>query len=173
MILARLIAGACVLFLGRKLFWLFVGLVGFVLGMDLAALMFHGLAPLQVFLIALGGGLVGAVLAVAIEEVMVGIAGFLAGAYIAAQILVALAPYPGRDIWVAMLVGGFLGLLLLLSVFDWALITLSSVIGAGFIIQTVPERSELTYVAFFVLVIIGMIIQARIKDREHLPQRIR
>jgi len=173
MIVARLIAGVCILFLGRRLFWLFVGVVGFVLGMDIAAFVFHGLAPAEVLLIALAGGLVGAFLAAALEELMIGIAGFATGAYIGAQVLMLLMPYPGRNIWLAMLAGGILGLLLLLALFDWALIALSSIIGAGFIVQTVPPGSGLTYVAFVVLVIVGMTVQARIKDRENLPPPIR
>ena len=172
MLLGRLIAGVCVLLLGRRLFWLFVGAVGFVLGMDIAALLFRGMPQSEVLLIALVGGLVGAVLAAALEELMIGVAGFMAGAYLAGQILVMLVQYPGRNIWLAMLAGGIVGMLLLLALFDWALIVLSSVIGAGFIIQALPETSGLTYIVFLVLVIIGMTVQARLKDREHLPRPI-
>ena len=173
MILGRLIAGVCVLFLGRRLFWLFVGAVGFVLGMDVAALLLHGMPHAEVLLIALLGGLVGAVLALALEELMVGIAGFVAGAYIAAQILMALIPYPGRNIWLAMLAGGLVGMLLLVALFDWALIVLSSVIGAGFIIQTLPDTGGLIYIVYLALAITGMTVQARLKDRENLPRALR
>ncbi len=173
MILGRLIAGVCILFLGRRLFWLFVGAVGFVLGLDVAAALFHGMPPAEVLLIALLGGLVGAVLAVALEELMIGVAGFVAGAYLGAQIMTALVPYAGRNIWLAMLAGGIVGTLLLVALFDWALIALSSVIGAGFIIQAVPAANGMISVVFIVLVIIGMMVQARLKDRENLPRPIR
>jgi hypothetical protein len=173
MILGRLIAGVCALLLGRRLFWLFVGAVGFVLGMDLTAMLFRGLPPLAVVLIALAGGMVGAVLAAALEELMIGIAGFVGGAYVAGQILIALMPFPGRNIWLAMLVGGIVGTLLLAALFDWALIVLSSVIGAGFIIQAVPRAGGSTHVVFLVLVIIGVVVQARWKDRANLPRAIR
>ena len=172
MILGRLIAGVCVLFLGRRLFWLFVGAVGFVLGMDAAALLLRGMPHAEVLLIALVGGLVGALLAVALEELMIGIAGFMTGAYLAAQILVAVMPYPGRNIWLAMLAGGIVGMLLLLALFDWALITLSSVMGAGFIVQALPGTGGLTSLVFLALVITGMTVQARLKDRENLPRPI-
>jgi hypothetical protein len=173
MLLGRLIAGVCILLLGRRLFWLFVGAVGFVLGMDLAASLLHGMPQWERLLIALVGGLVGAGLAAALEELMIGIAGFVGGAYIAAQILVILMPYPGRNIWLAMLGGGILGTLLLQALFDWALIVLSSVIGAGFIVQAVPAGGRATYVIFLALVLIGMVVQARLKDREHLPRPLK
>jgi len=171
--LGRLIAGVCVLLLGRRLFWLFVAAVGFVLGMDVAASVFAGMAHSTVLLIALAGGLVGGVLALALEELMIGIAGFIAGGYVGAQILVALMPYPGRNIWLAMLVGGIVGTLLLVALFDWALIVLSSLIGAGFILQALPGATGFSQIVFIALVIVGVMVQARLKDRENLPQPIR
>jgi hypothetical protein len=173
MILGRLIAGICALLLGRRLFWLFVGAMGFVLGMDVAATLFRGMPPFEVLLIALVGGMVGAVLASAIEELMIGIAGFVGGAYVAGQILIALMPYPGRNLWLALLVGGIVGTLLLSALFDWALIVLSSLIGAGFIMQTIPRTGGSTHVGFLVLVVVGIVVQARLKNRENLPRPLR
>ena len=172
MMLGRLIAGVCILFLGRRFFWLFVGVVGFVLGMDVSAALFRGMPHTEVLLIALVGGLVGAVLAAALEELMIGVAGFMAGAYIAAQILVLFMPYAGRNIWLAMLAGGIVGMLLLLALFDWTLIVLSSVIGAGFIVQALPDASRFTLMVFLGLAIVGVAVQARLKDREHLPRPV-
>jgi hypothetical protein len=172
-LLGRLIAGTCALLLGRRLFWLFVGAVGFVLGMDGAAMLVRGMPPAQVLLIAVVGGVVGAVLAVAIEELMIGVAGFAAGAYIGGQVLMMLMPYPGRNIWLAMLVGGLVGMLLLLALFDWALIVLSSVVGAGFIVQALPATGSVTALIFVVLVIVGISVQARLKDRERFQRPVR
>jgi Domain of unknown function (DUF4203) len=171
MIIARLLAGVCVLLLGRRLFWLFVGAVGFVLGMDVAALLFRGMPHSEVLLIALVGGMVGALLALALEELMIGIAGFAAGAYVAAQILITVMPYPGRNIWIVMLIGGIAGTWLFVGLFDWALIALSSVIGAGFIIQALPATTQVSYIAFSALVVAGVMVQARLMDREKLPPR--
>src|SRR5512140_887552 len=168
MIIARLLAGICVLFLGRRLFWLFVGAVGFVLGLDVAAQLFRGMPHTEVLIIALVGGMVGAVLALALEELMVGIAGFAAGAYIAAQILITAMPYPGRTVWIAMLVGGIVGAWLFVGLFDWALIALSSLIGAAFIVQAVPAATHVNYIVFAALVVAGVLVQARLLDREKL-----
>ena len=170
MILARLLAGVCALLLGRRLFWLFVGAAGFVLGMDLAAMLFHDMPRSTVLLIALAGGLVGAVLASALKELMVGIAGFAGGAYLATQLLVVFMPRPGQNIWPAMLVGGILGAICLVGLFDWALIVLSSLVGAGFIVQAFPGRSAMTSVVFLALVVVGVAVQTRFKDRENLPR---
>jgi len=177
MVLGQVIGGLCILLFGRRLFWLFVGGVGFVLGMDLAALLLRDMPHSEVLLIALVGGLVGAVLALAVEELMIGDAGFMAGAYIAGQILIVVMPYPGRNIWVAMLVGGIVGVLLLVALFDWALIVLSSLVGAGLVTQALALSGGIPNIPlpfpFIALTIAGIMVQARLKDREHIPAAIR
>ena len=132
-------------------------------------MVFRGMPQSEVLIIALVGGLVGAVLALALEEMMIGIAGFMAGAFLAVQILMMLMPYPGRNIWLAMLVGGIVGAMLFVALFDWAVIALSSLLGASFMVQAVPGPGGFTQVVFIGLVIVGMMVQARLKDRQHLP----
>src|SRR6266446_4168449 len=115
----RLLAGLCALILGRQLFWLFVGVVGFGLGADLAAQMFRGSSEAVVLGIALLGGIAGAALAVWVEEFMIAAAGFVAGGYISALLLTSVMLYPGRYIWFALLVGGLGGAFLFMALFDW------------------------------------------------------
>src|SRR5215467_8179107 len=87
---ARLLAflvGAVLLVLGRRLFWLFVGIVGFVTvyRLSLEALHVH---PFAVRLaLALVAGLFGVLLAVFVQRLAVGLAGFLVGAWFAAGLL--------------------------------------------------------------------------------------
>ena len=57
------LAGIALLVLGRKLFWLFVGVVGFVAGAALATQLFEIQPDWLVIVFALGAGLLGALLA--------------------------------------------------------------------------------------------------------------
>src|SRR5262249_38897587 len=87
---ARLLAflvGAVLLVLGRRLFWLFVGLVGFftVYRLSLETLHVHPFG-VRLFL-ALAAGLFGVLLAIFVQRVAVGLAGFLVGAWLAAGLL--------------------------------------------------------------------------------------
>ena len=86
MVILNIIVGAALLFFGRKVFWLFVAGVGFVAGMSLAASTFNGPDWLNIT-IGLVVGFVAALLAVFVQGFAISLAGFLAGGYIALQIL--------------------------------------------------------------------------------------
>ena len=64
----------------------------------------------------------------------------------------------------AFIIGGIVGLILVASVFNWALYILSSWAGATLITQTIAQNAKLdsnySIVIFFVLFVLGMIIQA-------------
>jgi hypothetical protein len=167
----RLLAGLCALVLGRQLFWLFVGVVGFGLGVDLAAQVFRGSSGGVILGVALLGGIAGAALAVWMEEFMIAAVGFVAGGYIGAQLLTAVMLYPGRYIWFAMLIGGLGGTLLFTALFDWALIVVSSVVGASFIIQAVQGSIGSGRVGFIVLTVAGIVIQESLRRRRPPPKR--
>jgi hypothetical protein len=171
MTLVKLLAGLCALFLGRRVFWLFVGVVGFVFGADLATRFFREQPHAVVLMIALAGGFVGAVLAYWMQEFMIGVVGFLAGSYIALQVLVAAMPYPGRMIWFALFIGGVLGALLAFTLFDWAIIVLSSLIGAGLIVEALGSGVRAVPLVFFVLAALGIAAQATVKRWPRRPTR--
>jgi len=86
------ILGVALLVAGRKVFWLFVGAAGFVTGVQLTLQLFHGPEGVAI-IIGLGIGLIFAVLAIFLQTIAIGIAGFLAGGYI----LLALATLLGLD----------------------------------------------------------------------------
>ena len=132
---AKLLAGLCALLLGRRVFWLFVGIGGFVLGAEIATRLFREQPQFVVLLGAVAGGVIGAVLAQRMQQLMIGVAGFVAGSYIGAELLLDAMPYPGRMIWFALFIGGLGGALLALTIFDWTIIVLSSVVGARFIVD--------------------------------------
>src|SRR6202140_4105008 len=121
--------GAVILFFGRKLFWLCVAAVGFAAGVEVAPHLIHEPSVVLQLSVAVVFGFIGALLALFLQKLAIAIAGFLAGGKLALAIssafFVQLAPYLG----ITFLVGGVIGALLLLVLFDWAMIVLSSVVG--------------------------------------------
>src|ERR1700736_4868299 len=103
------IIGAIVLFFGRKLFWLCVAAIGFAAGFEVAAYLVHQPSPLLAFTFALVLGFIGALLALFLQKVAIGIAGFLAGGKVATATA---APFFGRGgdtFGLTFLIGGVIG----------------------------------------------------------------
>lgn len=155
----RIVVGAVVLILGRKLFWLFVGGVGFVLGAALADRFIQGQPDWLIVVIALGIGLLGALLAVFVQRVAIGIAGFIGGGYIAVNLLNMVGWEAGRLAWIPFVIGGIIGVVLVAALFEWALIILSSFTGASLIVEATHFGSRITALLFVVLLILGIAIQ--------------
>jgi hypothetical protein len=99
--IARIVVGIALLTLGRKLFWLFVGVAGFVLGFGLATQFLRGQPDWIVLVIALVAGLVGVLLALFLQRLAVGVAGFIAGGYILINLLNALGWQTGEVSWLS------------------------------------------------------------------------
>jgi hypothetical protein len=152
--------GAIILLFGRKLFWLCVAAVGFAAGVEVAPHLVHQPSAILALSIALMLGFIGALLALFLQKVAIAIAGFLAGGKlalaIAAAFFVQLAPHSG----ITFLVGGIIGALLLLVLFDWALIVLSSIVGAYLIQSAITLPSSGSVALFVVLAAIGVVVQA-------------
>src|SRR3970040_1727818 len=85
--LVRVVVGLLLLAVGKRLFWLFVAAVGFVATLAGAARFFQPQSELTLFVIAVVAGFVGALLAVFAQKLAVGVAGFLAGGYLAIRLL--------------------------------------------------------------------------------------
>src|SRR6266536_1398246 len=125
--------GVVILFFGRKLFWLCVAAVGFAAGVEIAPHLVNEPSPLLALTIALVLGLIGALLALFLQKVAVAVLGFLAGGKLAGAIAAAFFVHYAQYSTIIFLVGGVVGAILLLAVFDWALIVVSSLIGAHLI----------------------------------------
>jgi hypothetical protein len=64
--------------------------------------------------------------------------------------------------WVAFLIGGVLGVILLNAVFDWTLIILSSLLGAVLITSYSKTQAPLSTLLLVGLFIVGMVLQSGI-----------
>jgi hypothetical protein len=77
----QLLIGIVVLTLGRRLFWIFVGTAGFLLGTRLTTQFPVGGPEWTPLAVALFAGLIGTIFAVFAQKLAVGIAGFVMGGY--------------------------------------------------------------------------------------------
>jgi hypothetical protein len=167
--LLEIVLGGVLLVLGRKLFWLFVAGVGFAVGMFVTPLLLPD-APQGVTLAAaIALAVLGALLAITVQKIAIGLVGFIAGGLIANWLLQALALDLGAVQWLIFIGGGILGALLLATLFDWGLILLSSLVGANLVVSGVggliglPEN--LLPIIFLVVFGLGVLIQARLMKR--------
>jgi len=154
------VIGVVILFFGRKLFWLCVAAVGFAVGLQIAPLLVNEASSLLALVIALVLGLLGALLALFIQKVAIALLGFLAGGKLATAIAAAFFVQHAQYSTIIFIVGGIIGAILLMAVFGWALIVVSSFIGA-YLIQSaiVLPPTGLTLV-FIGLAILGIFVQA-------------
>jgi hypothetical protein len=159
----KIVLGLIVLILGRKIFWLTVAIVGFLAGMELTG-MFLADQPTWVLLaVGLAAGLVGALLAVLVQRVAFGLAGFFAGAYL--TVILAQSLGAGDTSVILPIVGGVVGTLIAVLLMDWAIIVLSCLVGAGVVVAQLPLSPQVSAIVFAGLVIIGIVIQAKLMER--------
>lgn len=160
---AAILVGLVLLFFGRKLFWLFVGATGFVVGMEAAALLF----PHQPDAALIGGlilGLIGAVIAIFVQKIALGIAGFLSGGYLLMTALRSWELQTPETAWVSFIIGGVIGAVLMYVVFNWALIILSSISGAHLILHSFGLSHQVATAAFVVLALFGILVQGKVLE---------
>jgi len=152
--------GVVILFFGRKLFWLCVAAVGFAVGVEIAPLLVNEPSSLLALVIALVLGVLGALLALFLQKVAIAVLGFLAGGKLAAAIAASFFVHYAQYSTIIFVIGGIIGAILLLAVFGWALIVVSSFIGAYLIQSAIvlpPTGSTLVFIG---LAIVGIFVQA-------------
>ncbi len=161
-----IVAGLLLLILGRKLFWLFVAITGFVTGFYLIPHLVPGVPEGLHLAVGLVGAVAGAVLAIFLQRVAVGVAGFLAGGYAAGTFFGGLSLRQETFPWGVFLVGGIAGAILLSLAFDWVLVVLSSLLGSTLTVQGLRLSGETGVAALLALFVLGVIVQARLmKER--------
>jgi len=159
-------AGMALLILGRRLFWLALAALGFVAGMTYASDFLPGQSEGTALLIGLVAGVIGALLAIFLQKIAIGAAGFLAGGYLALGLFRLIGTEPSA---VGFVVGGVIGLILIYPLFDWGLIILSSLAGALILVQTLDAARAVSAIVFAVAFILGLIFQSTLHRRRPKP----
>jgi hypothetical protein len=170
-IFLSMILGILLLFFGRRLFWLFVGVAGFIAGLTLVPQFISGQSEMTILLIAIIAGVIGAVLAIMLEGLAILIAGFLAGGYLMTTLLVSLHVSVSTQPSITYIIGGIIGLLLVAVLFDWAIIILSALLGAEILMPLLHLSGSVHWLVFLGLVVVGMAVQAGIWHRRYPVKR--
>lgn len=173
--LINIILGLPLLVLGRRLFGWFVGALGLVGGFLAGYLLSIRYIDLDFnwlpFVVGTVLGVLGILIAVYMQRVAVVLAGFVAGILLTRELASDLL----IDLNVGMqintealnsylpLLGGLVGCFLILLIFDWALMLLSSLVGAILLnrafFDLIQFKSEIRNILFFALVAVGLVVQ--------------
>jgi Domain of unknown function (DUF4203) len=159
MTIAYIIAGALLIVAGRRIFWLFLGLLCFVAGMSALQRWFPEVSQSTLLLAAVGIGALGAGIGAMAQKIAVWIGGFFGGGLLALMLVHMLTESSGSTTLVAFLVGGVIGILLAHFLFKWVMIVVSSAIGALVISKVLETGMALGSIVFVVLLLAGVIIQ--------------
>jgi len=158
--IAGALIGVVILLFGRKLFWLCVAAVGFAAGVEIAPHLVQQPSTVLALTVALILGLLGALLALFLQKIAIAVLGFLAGGKLAGAIAAAFFVQYAQHSTIIFVIGGIIGAILLLVLFDWALIVVSSLIGAHLIQSAIVLPPSGSTILFIGLVVVGIIAQA-------------
>lgn len=153
----RILLGCIVLLAGRNIFWLFIAVIGFLLGTELAHVWLAGQPPWLALVAGILVGLVGAVLAIVYERVAFALAGFYAAAFLVITYAdkLGFASMPAVTPYVAGVIGALLAALLT----DWTIIVLSALAGAAAIVSVFALQPLVEAVSFLALALVGVLVQ--------------
>lgn len=144
---------------GRQLYWLYAGGVAFVSTLIVAPVYFSLPMGENLFIISLGIGVIVGLLAALLGRVAAALALFLAGGYLLKSLPEILGWDRGDITLIFIIIAGLAAVLLAFTWFDFSLILLSSLTGASLIVQTINLSRFNTIIAYFGLVIFGIITQ--------------
>lgn len=154
------VAGLLLLFLGRQLYTALIGLVGFFVVYGIPQDLLSLTSEIRL-LMAVGVGVLAALLAFIVRKVAIALAGALLGAGAA---LWAISFYGAPwDIlwWIVIAAAAVLGAWVLRVVFETALIVVSSFIGALLIIAAVGLEGLPAHAGVALLIVVGVAFQMR------------
>jgi hypothetical protein len=167
-----LVIGLILVLLGRKVYLISIGILGFLGGLYLFTSFIGTAHDWRSLLFALLFGTVGSLLAFALHKAAWLFGGFCGGGVLALYLNDATGIYRAGSPVVLFLIGGGVGALLFLLFLDWALIVVTTLTGAALI----SWQSRLEGIAFQALFVglsaAGLLIQGRTMrgDRGRKPQ---
>src|SRR5262245_28432482 len=114
------------------------------------------------WVVGAAAGLIGALLAMLFQRVGFALGGFYAGGY--AALIVAERFAPGTVGGAAFVIGGVVGALFAAWLMDWAIIVLSSLVGAVLVVSSLSLQGAVGFVVYVVLAALGIALQAWMMD---------
>jgi hypothetical protein len=165
-VILRILMAVLLLLLGRQIFWLAVGLLGFLVTADLVTEVLQLQPAWLVLILALVVGLLGALIAVFLQRLAAGIGGFLAGVYLAFGLFQLFGVDTATLLpWMFALFAGVVGAVLGVLLFDWAIIILTALSGASLLAQTLAIEQPASFIIFVVAAAVGIIVQMQLMER--------
>lgn len=134
-ILLTTIIGFAILVMGRHIFWIFIAGLSFALGLFLSSQYYTAQFGWNVFLVSSLMGVLGAVLAITVQRLAAGIAGFATGWYLSIILLSYFNPNISNIEYVIPILIGVISAITLMKYFDWGVIVASSIAGSAIVVS--------------------------------------
>ena len=164
-----IVFGLLLVFLGRRLFWAFVGAMGFLAGLQLAPTVVPDQPQWVMLLVGVGLGLLGALLSIVLQRVAVAVAGWFGGGYLATRLAESMGWTDPSTTWIAFVVGAIIAAIVVSLLFDWAVIVLTTLSGASLVSDGLTLVATFEWGIAIALVIAGLVVQARSLARPASP----
>jgi hypothetical protein len=157
--------GIALLFFGRFLYWIYIGVIGFALGFALGAAVTGTSTGWIEVVIGLAVGVVAAFLSVVVQKPLAAVAGFVVAGGAAVLLANAWVEDPDTTLLVVVFVlVGILGAILAWVLFEPALIIFTSLSGAGIITSAIDRKAGIDPLWLTVLLaaiaVLGMVVQS-------------
>ena len=157
--------GIALLLAGRRLFWLAVALAGLLAGLYAAQRLLN-LQPWWLQLAAaVFAGLLCALLAIFLQRLMVGLAGFAVGGWLAIELWRLTGQATGGMAWIFFFLGGVAAAVLAMLLFELALMAVTSLAGAGLIVGVTALVPPASLALTALLAAAGTLIQVSFRRR--------
>jgi hypothetical protein len=161
--ISNIIIGLILLGFGRKLFWLVIGLVGFLLGLEITRLFFGGQPQWLQLAIAIGLGCLGALLAMLAQRVAFAVGGFFAGVFLAFKLSQIFAGPDNSTILLGLIIAaGICGAVVATLFIDQAITIFACLVGAGAIVGELPLGPGPGFGVFIILSTAGFLVQGKL-----------
>lgn len=157
-----IIAGVALLLFGRKLFWLFLGIAGFLFGMQITPLFWGNLPQWIQLAIALVLGCGGALLAILAQRLAFAFAGFSGGMYLALMVAGSFTMPDSATVLFVALGAGIIGAVIATLIMDSAITVLACLIGAGALVGELHPGHPLNTLVFAILAGAGFVFQEKL-----------
>lgn len=159
----RAVSGVIALLFGRRVFWLFIMVVGFLAGFIVGKALFPEASVIVNLLTGLALGILGTLLSKFLPVVITAIFGFIIGGAVLVGLVKLFTPINHMVLIILFALGGLISVILTIKLFDLSLVILSSISGASILASWGSEMlaySNVTQtIIFAVLAIIGIVVQ--------------